>query len=70
MVTRSQEIMINLLENCGMSNPEAAVLTLTLKTDQNFVKMADWLQSRGFKVSEKETLDMAVDIAGYKRITE
>ena len=70
MVTRSQEIMMNLLENCGMSNPEAAVLTLTLKADQNFVKMADWLQSRGFKASEQEICNMVVDIVGYKRITE
>lgn len=70
MITEEQELMMTLLIDCGLSKTDAAVLTLMLKTNQNFAKMAEWLQLRRFKASEQEICNMAVDIAGYKRITE
>ena len=70
MITEEQELMMTLLIDCGLSKTNAALLTLTLETNQNFAKMAEWLQSRRFKASEQEMCNKVADIAGYKRITE
>ena len=53
-ITRSHEIMMNLLENCGLTEEMAAVETLMLGPKENMLKMADWLEERNFKVTEGE----------------
>lgn len=53
-ITRSHEIMMNLLENCGLTKEMAAVETLMLGPKENILKMADWLEKQNFRATEDE----------------
>ncbi len=62
-VTEVQQLLIDAMKACGVSNGKGAAIFMTLQTEENMLEMCGYILNH-MDATENELLDKAREIAG------
>ena len=62
-VTEVQQLLIDTMKACGVSNGKGAAIFMTLQTEENMMEMCGYILNH-MDATESELLDKAREIAG------